>query len=224
MISIYIAAALVGLGILLIQLFMGGSGEADHDFELDAGGDVAGHLEAGGFDTDTDVSAGSEVSLGQITHDVVHAGPSHGAGVTVAALFLSMRFWTYGLMAFGLVGSLLTLLALAGFVLTLVLSIGTGLAAGLTASLVFRALKGSVSSSASVDDTIGTLGEVTVPIRKGSVGKVRIIVKSKRLDVLARADVECVDVGQKVVLVSWDGDQVLVEPMKELDTGPSETR
>ena len=73
---LYLAALIVGAGTLLLQLF--GSGDADAGQDLD-------HAAA---DADADADAGG--------------GHAHGVSGFVP-IFLSLRFWTFGLLAFGLV-------------------------------------------------------------------------------------------------------------------------
>lgn len=198
--TIYLAALILGMGTLVLQFVLshaggGDTGDAEVGGEVD---DLALEAEAGG----------------ELDHDVDGADGHHGSLVgSTAGLFLSMRFWTFALMAFGMVGALLHWLNLAGFGVTLTLSIVTGLISGLVAGVTFRMLKGSVSSSTSQDDTVGKMGQVTVPLRKGSLGKVRVLVKGKRVDMLATTDAESIDMGDDVVVVEFRGEHAYVEPI-----------
>ena len=213
---IYLAALVLGLGTLTLQFVLSHIGGADADGD----GDVDDlHLDGGAEELDFDGEVDHELELGH--GDLTH-GADAGHGTTVGdavGVFLSMRFWTFALMAFGMVGSLLHYLNLSGFGVGLALAIVSGLFSGLAAALTFRMLKGTVSSSTSQDETIGKMAKVTVPLHKGSLGKVRILVKGKRVDMLAITDAESVDAGDEVVVVEFRGDHALVEPI-----GKSEPR
>jgi len=204
---IYLAALVLGLGTLTLQFVLShiGGGDADGDGDVD---DL--HLDAGAEEMDFDGEVDHELELG---HGDA-GGASHGTTVGDAVgVFLSMRFWTFALMAFGMVGSLLHYLNLCGLGVGLALAMVSGLFSGLAAALTFRMLKGSVSSSTSQDETIGKMAKVTVPLRKGSLGKVRVLVKGKRVDMLAITDAESVGEGDEVVVVEFRGDHALVEPI-----------
>ena len=182
---VYLAALVVGLGTILVQLMM--SGDADGDADADAHADVG----------DGDADAAGDHEMG---HDVGHAGAD------VLMVVLSLRFWTFALLAFGLSGALLHYLELASRVVTPVVAIVLGLASGLVASWVFRALVSSeTSSGALADDAVGQVGKVLVPPSQGSRGKVRIVLKGQAVDVLATTDESDLTVG----------DQVLVEEMED---------
>ncbi|HQB46460.1 MAG TPA: NfeD family protein, partial [Polyangiaceae bacterium] len=120
---------------------------------------------------------------------------------------------TFALMAFGMVGSLLHYFDMAGFGLSLGLSVASGVLSGLAASLVFRALRGSVSSTMGEQDTIGKMAKVTIPVKKGSLGKVRVMVKGKQVDMLAITDADSIETGDEVVVVEYRGEYACVEPI-----------
>src|SRR6185436_14441614 len=116
---IYIAALIIGLGIVSLSFFMGAHGGGD-------GGDAG---DAGDADVDGDVDAGDA----DVHADAGH-GDAHGHGhaeVSAIAIFLSLRFWTYGLLAFGMVGTILHFLQLAGGLVTPVAATLLGLISGL---------------------------------------------------------------------------------------------
>jgi membrane protein implicated in regulation of membrane protease activity len=194
---IYLAALVLGLGTLTLQFVLAHAGGADADADADGVDDLA----ADG-DADHAMEAGS------------HGGVAHGA-MDAVGVFLSMRFWTFALMAFGMVGSLLHYLDLSGFGLSIALSIASGLVSGLAAALIFRALKGSVSSAMGQDDTVGKMAKVTVPLRKGSLGKVRVVVKGKQVDMLATTDADAIQTGDDVVVVEFRGEHAFVEPIEK---------
>jgi membrane protein implicated in regulation of membrane protease activity len=137
-------------------------------------------------------------------HDVGggHDG-SHDAAHDVGAwsIFLSARFWTFALLAFGMVGALITMFAFATSTFTLLLAIASGLCAGLVAGFTFRALRrANASSSASLDETVGQIGRVLLPCSKGKVGKVRLELKGQSVDVLATTGDEEIAIGKRVVI------------------------
>lgn len=218
---IYLAALILGLGTLTLQFVLshlgGGAdahGDADADdlhLEADAG-DI--HLDAGA--DELDIEADHELELGdhgEIDHEVDAGSDADSLVGSAAGLFLSMRFWTFALMAFGMVGTLLHYLQLSGFGVGLTLSILSGLASGLAAAFTFRALKEGVSSTTSQADTVGRMAKVTVPLRKGGLGKVRIELKGKMVDMLAVTDAAEVNTGDEVVVVEFRDDKVCVEPL-----------
>jgi membrane protein implicated in regulation of membrane protease activity len=169
---LYLAALIVGAGTLLLQLF--GSGDADAGQDLD-------HAAA-----DADADAGG--------------GHAHGVSGFVP-IFLSLRFWTFGLLAFGLVGTLLHFLNLAPALLVAALALVMGFGSGLLASWVFRALSRSESSSgARGDDAVGQVGRVLVPCKSGHPGKVRVELRGQTLDFLATTDEASIDRGELVLV------------------------
>src|SRR5690606_3321950 len=87
-----------------------------------------------------------------LDHDVVHPGGAaveHAGGLETGFLpiFLSLRFWVFGLLAFGMVGSVLHFVDLAGPLLTAGVAVVMGFSSGTLASWVFRALTSQHISS-----------------------------------------------------------------------------
>ena len=153
-----------------------------------------------------------------LDHDVGH-GDAHAHDAGSWSVFLSMRFWTFLLLAFGLVGALITAFRFAGPVLTGVVALIAGLAAGLFAALTLRALrKGQDSSSTTLGDAVGTIGRVLIPCAKGKVGKVRLQLKGQAVDVMAMTSEPEIAVGETVVVEEVRGGiaQVSKAP-RELD-------
>ncbi len=136
-------------------------------------------------------------------HGEGHAG-DHDAGAWT--VLLSTRFWTFLLLAFGLVGTMLTLFRLASFGLSLGLALGSGVVAGLVAALTFRALRRSqASTSASIDDAVGKLARVVVPCAKGRIGKVRVELKGQSVDLMAMTVEDEIGTGAEVVVEEING-------------------
>ena len=207
----YLAALVLGMGTLTLQFVLSHIGGADADGDADGDMDDL-HLEGDGADLLADGDVDHAIELDDHA-DLAHADGSHGLVGDTVGVFLSMRFWTFALMAFGLVGSLLHYLGLASFGLALALSVVSGLMSGFTAGFTFRMLKGGVSSSTRHDDTIGKMARVTVGLRKGRLGKVRVEVRGNMVDLLAVTDSEEVAPGQQVVVVEHRGEHVYVEPI-----------
>lgn len=173
---LYLAALILGLGTVMVQLLMGGHGDAD------AGGQAS-------PDVDTD-------------HADAHADADSG----FLPIFLSLRFWIFGSLAFGMVGSLLHFLGLAPALVTLVVASVMGVGSGMLASWIFRVLnRQHVSSGAGENDAVGHVGKVLIRVPAQGHGKVRIQLKGQILDLLATTD--------EVELL--EGEQVLVEEMRD---------
>jgi membrane protein implicated in regulation of membrane protease activity len=175
---LYLAALIVGLGVLGLQFVMGAS-------ESDAGS------------SDLDHADGDHA-------DGHHGGHGHADG-GIVAVFLSIRFWTFALLAFGLVGCALHFLSLAGPLVTGIVAALMGLGSGSLANLTFRYLtRTHVSSGAEAADAIGQVGRVLIPIERGKRGKIRIALRGQTVDLLASTDDEKLE----------DGDLVVVEELR----------
>ncbi len=194
---LYLAALVVGLGTILVQLAMSSSG-----------GDAHGDLHGG-----ADANA---------AHHAEGKDLSGGAGAL--ALFISMRFWTFGLMAFGIVGTLLHYLQLASPVLVAPIALAMGLGSGLLASWTFRALaRATTSSAAERGDTVGQVGRVLVPLGKQERGKVRIEVRGQTVDWVATTDEADLEEGAQVLVEDVRGTTVHVSRAPD-GLGPGSNR
>jgi membrane protein implicated in regulation of membrane protease activity len=175
---LYLAALIVGLGVLGLQFVMGASGGDTDSADLDS--------EAGGD--------GAQ----QEAHGHADGG--------VVAIFLSLRFWTFALLAFGLVGTTLHFLSLASPLVTGVAAGLMGLGSGSLANLTFRFLaRTQVSSGAEPTDAIGQVGRVLIPIERGKRGKIRIALRGQTVDLLASTDDETLKHGDLVVVEELRG-------------------
>lgn len=137
-----------------------------------------------------------------------HAGDVHDGDHDAGAwsVLLSTRFWTFLLLAFGLVGTMLTAFGLAGFGLALGLAVGSGILAGLFAALTLRALKRTqATTNASIDDAVGMLARVVVPCAKGRIGKVRVELKGQAVDLMAMTSEHELAAGVEVVVEEVNG-------------------
>jgi membrane protein implicated in regulation of membrane protease activity len=173
---VYLFALIAGLGILLVQVAFGKT-----------------HGDTGGGDGDTGGNAGSKG---------IHIEGDEG----VVGLFLSTRFWVFTALGFGLSGALLHYFTTVWSVITFAVASGAGLASGLFATLVFRAVRRtSVSSTAHASKAIGKVGRAVAACQKGSLGKVRIELAGQVVDFLATTDDDAIE----------RGEAVLVEDMKD---------
>lgn len=178
---LYLAALIVGFGTIALQLVMGGDADADADADV-------------GADADADAGDAGEA-------EADHHGDHGHADGGFLPIFLSLRFWTFTFLAFGLSGSLIHYLDLASSVVTLAVAVALGLGAGVLASLTFRALARSEANSGATDrDAVGQVGKVMIPLGKGARGKVRIELKGQTVDYVASTDEEELQAGQLVMI------------------------
>lgn len=127
-------------------------------------------------------------------------GHHHDGGVL--PLVLSMRFWTFGLAAFGLTGTLLHYLHLAEGRTTALVAIAMGLACGSFAAWLFRALaRSDTSTGRDARAVVGQMGKVLVACERGTRGKVRIELAGQLHDYLITAE-EPLRVGDIVLVES----------------------
>jgi membrane protein implicated in regulation of membrane protease activity len=182
--AVYLSALILGLGVLLLQFVMPG---ADAD---GAHGDLGGHGDLDAHD------AGGH-------HDGSHHG---GGGASAIAVFLSLRFWTFGLMAFGFLGTLLHFLRMAGATTTLFTAVTVGLFSGLLASLTMRAIaRSQTSSGGEADEAVGQIGRVLLPVERGRRGKIRVEMHGRLVDLLATTDEERLEGGESVFVEEMRG-------------------
>lgn len=200
----YVFALVVGLGILLVQIALGGKGGHDGD----------GH-DAGEAEAEAELEAGEGAD-----HAGDHADHGGGGGKDIKhidadssflGLFLSTRFWIFASLAFGMSGSLIHYLALAGPVATFLIALGAGVASGLFAVLVFQAIKKtSTSTTAHTTDAIGQVGRVLVPVAPGKMGKVRIELRGHSVDMLATSEEGEIKRGEMILVEEVDEHTVRV--------------
>jgi membrane protein implicated in regulation of membrane protease activity len=179
MIFLYLSALVASLGILLLQIAMGGKDVDAH------GGDAAGHAD----------------------HD---AADDHGGAhePSVVALFLSTRFWVFTCLGFGLSGTLMHVLDLAGPVAVACLAGAAGLGSGIFAVVVFRTVMqraSTTTTTAHAADAVGKVGRVLVACQKKEVGQVRVELKGHSVDFLATTDEDEIPRGEHVLVVEMRG-------------------
>ncbi len=193
---VYVSALVFGAGVLLGQTLMAGHDDGEVDCQHGHGELLA------------DVEAEAEPS------------GSHGDAFS---WLLTLRFWVYGALAFGLSGTLLHYLKLAGPVVTPLVAVAMGLFAGALASWVLGVLlRQSVSSGGTIADLVGRSGRVLIGVKPGSIGKVRVFVKGQAVDLLATTDDEGLDQGEEAFIVEVRGEQLHVARASTLLDGEPE--
>lgn len=206
MLFVYILSLVVGGGLIALSLLgsFGGYG-ADSD--------------VGGADgVDGDVSA--DVS-GEASSDGIDHGGDHGGGAFHEHLwlpFISIRFWTYFAFVFGATGLLLSLFRASFEPLIAIMSAGSALGVGLLVAYLMRWIRANESdSTARLNDVLGLVGKVTVPIREGQMGRIRVNVKGDEIDYLALADRPgTFEEGEEIIVVGVEGNQARVVPKSDL--------
>jgi membrane protein implicated in regulation of membrane protease activity len=180
---VYLFALVVALGVLLIQVLMGGRGGGHHaDFGH------AAHIHAGGGHTH-----------GSHAHQSKQ-GADDGESA-VWTIVLSFRFWIFAALGFGLSGSLLHVFTLASPLGTLLIASGAGLASGTFAAMAFRALRrGSAGTEARSSAAIGKVGRVLVACGKDVTGQVRVELGGSSVDMMATTDDDAIARGEAVLV------------------------
>lgn len=202
---IYLAALIVGAGIIAVQLFM----SSGHD--VDGGGHLDAKLGGGpGHAADLGLHHGDSPRLEPgLMHAPVDAGKPDWGGL---ALLLSLRFWTFGLMAFGLLGCMLHYLHLASTVATAISSVGLGLVSGFLAAFSLQALsRSNLNSGASQGELVGQVGRVLLAPNAEGRAKVRLNVKGQSIDYVVTSD-DALEVGASVLVEEVRGAQLHVSP------------
>lgn len=134
----------------------------------------------------------------------------HGGGGW-AAIVLSLRFYLFFAVAFGVVGTPVTWWQLASPVATFVAALVTGLALGVFATQAWRALqRQTLSSGVEAGELKGQVGRVLVGFEKGRPGKVRLRVRGQIIDFLATTDEPQLPAGAVVVVQELAGERVHV--------------
>ncbi len=204
----YLFALIVGLGILGIQSILGSKdADADHDHDFDADGDAD-------LDGDADFDAHGDLHADLDADADADVGANAGTGQEASwdggfvALFLSVRFWVFASLGFGMTGSLLSFLTQVGEVPAAVTAIVMGLVCGLGAALSYRALKRSsgVIVENAARSAVGRIARVIVPLPETGVGKVRIELGGRTVDLMAKGTGLRIERGDQVVIEEVDGE------------------
>jgi hypothetical protein len=191
---VYLAALVIGLGVMLVQIAFGGRG-GGHDL-----GHAGGHVPALGHG-----------------HELAKSG--HAGDDGPLAVVLSFRFWIFALLGFGLSGSLLHYLGLAGTAVAAIVAGAAGIGSGAFASLVVRSVaRGAASTSVNLSEAVGREARVLVACAKGRRGQVRIELRGQSVDLLASTDDETIARGEPVLIEEVrDGVAQVSRRPRELD-------
>ena len=188
MLSWYIGTFIFGAILILTSILFGGDKEIDKDIDL---GSV--DIDAEG-DIDVDADGDGDAHFGHNLDD---------AGNIIWSPFLSLRFWTFFLGAFGLSGILMTQMGSTEPFVGISSSI-LGFAIGYGTALLFQYLKkNSVTLETSSASFVQQEGQVTLPIRIGKQGKIRIKINKEITDLIAiTQDNRDIEIGSKVIIIS----------------------
>ncbi|RAL21558.1 hypothetical protein DL240_11920 [Lujinxingia litoralis] len=179
MLAFYVFCLVFGGLFVAMTVFsgLGGDGDLEADGEADLDLDGDGEVD---FDADGDGDFDGEVEKDFETHQGRRFRPLR-----------SFKFYTYTMAFFGLTGTLLTVLDMAGAGLALGLSTLAGLGTGLSVSYMLYLGGLSEGGRATNDsDFVGTIGRVLLPVKKGQKGKVRVSISGRSMDVIAITDDE----------------------------------
>jgi len=195
MLAVYVAAALVGAVLILVTL-LGGGHEHGFDHGLDHSGEISlGHEGLAGGD-----------------HDA-HGGDAQSGWLP----FLSLRFWTYFALTFGLVGAILELIGQVS-ASTPIIAAASGLVSGYLVMRILRLIRAAAGNSTQgVQDILGTTGRVLVALNDQEPGKIRCSVKGDSIDLIALShDRKSIPAGEEVVVLAMDGTRATVQRRSEL--------
>lgn len=166
LLAIYVGALAFG-GILVGASVLGAGKDADHDG--DAGSDGLDHA---GIDHAGADHGGADHDH---AHDHLHANDvGAGVGSLLVSNLTSLRFWTFGLAAFGLCGLLLTLGGLSALVGLAVATV-VGLGIGWGAATVVRSLARDTRATELRTTTLqGREAQVVLAVGPEKIGKIRV--------------------------------------------------
>lgn len=159
-----------------------------------------------------------EINVGEAVQHIGQHTAESVAGAGLWLPFLSLRFWTYFIGAFGLIGCLLTWFKASAEPTTVIASAISGVVMGLAAAYSMRLLKtNEISDAAKASDMLGVEAKVTVGGREGQPGKVRMTIKGDIIDMLAlREDGLELNPGDEVYVVGVEENRVKVVPRSGL--------
>ena len=184
--TVYLVSLIVGGFFVLLSIFGGGDAEADVDVDFDADVDA---------DVDFDAGGGTDLVVG------ADAGPGLVDLFSLRALFLFAAF-------FGLTGTLLTWID-NGEPATLIAAVLMGLFAGLGGNYILKRFAYEhVSSDVGVRDLQGRTATVVLPFGTHDKGKVSVVAKGHRLQLVARGlegSDETFHPGEEVVILRMNG-------------------
>lgn len=234
MLSVYLACLLVGGVFVGLTAFAGGHDhdhdadvdhdlDVDHDIDIDVDHDVDVDIDHDldlDVDVDHDIDVDHDVAIdleldagvggsgGNLADDAQAVGEG-AAGKRHKRLWLpvySLRFWTFGAAFFGLTGVLLTTLTEAGEPLGAGLAAAFGVVAGAGMATLARQMRKPVTADAiRMSDYPGQLGELVLPLREGGRSRIRIQIRHRERELIARTESpQALPKGSRVVILSLD--------------------
>lgn len=216
--GVYLGAFAFGAILLGTSAILGGDGlDADADVDgLDFGG-----LDFGGLDVDADVDVDLDVE-GDLDVDLDGDQSFDALGWFP---ILSLRFWTFFLFSFGLLGTGLSFTTTfsGGISASIAASLGFLLSYAIT--MTFQLIK---RNSESMDTcSVGLKQEVattTLSIRPGGTGKIRLRARGEIIDMPARSSLDdVIPIGREVIIMDVDDGVAQVLPMDRLVESSKET-
>lgn len=192
MLSIYVAAAVVGV-ILILLSTLGGLFEG-HGFDLNHPHDLS---HDGQMPLDSDHSTGPDLSSVPI---------------------FSPRFWTYFLAGFGCIGIALHFISHIDGGTAVAIAVSTGVVIGLAVHTVMRfAQKSGSGKVPSLQEIVGSQAVMIVGTSGTQPGKARIKLRGELIDFLALSDDgNPVAAGKQVLIVSLSNNTVKVQDISEI--------
>ena len=209
----YIGALVLGGALIGASIVLGaGDADLDSDLDLDVDGDV---------DLDVDVDADVDVDLDADVDADADGDFDKDVDAGTWLPFLSLRFWTFALMSFGLTGTLAQLLLDLAQPVEVGASAAVGLGIGWFAAWSFRRLKqATVTGRTQLTGLGGTEATVLLPVGPGKVGKVRALVDGHAVDLLARTvDDALLPRKERVLVVRIQDGVAVVTAMRRIAAG-----
>jgi membrane protein implicated in regulation of membrane protease activity len=210
----YVFALIVGMGILTVQALLGSKDVDGEGFDKDVDFHADGEFDAD-MDADADLDADMEGEFDDAGAESVHVEGEHahdsGGLGGIVALFLSIRFWVFASLGFGLSGTLLHYLTDVGSLPTAATAFTMGLVSGLAAALTFRTLRRTASQqSQHTSSAVGRVARVIVPLDEATTGKVRIELRGQSVDLIAKTTGLRIERGDRVLIEEVEGEVATV--------------
>lgn len=194
MLALYLACLGFGAVLLGVSVMLGDK-DADKDFDKSFDKD----FEVGGApDADADAEADAD---GGEAEGFAKGGDGALAAGQMWLPFLSTRFWTFGVTAFGFTGTALTFADL-NWLLVFALAALFGAGSGTAAAWFFRALgTESVSGETRLDRMVGEEARVVLPIGPGQRGTIAWMGPTGRVEMIATTlDAHVIPPGSTVIV------------------------
>lgn len=192
MLTLYTVCLILGGAFVLLSVFAG-IGDADVDIEADADIDFDADVDV---DADVDMDADADVDA-DADADADTAGDFEAIRTRKFRPWLSFKFYTFALAFFGLTGLVLSQFGGVMEPFVAVIASVMGLMSGLAVSYLMHYIdKGSATARAAGQrDFLGAPAEVLLPVEEGRVGRVRVHLDNRTVDMRAEPAEEDVVLG-----------------------------